>query len=108
MSDVPLSLMNCTEMPIRIKQGTYVGSVQKAEVITQLKHEHTENSNIKLPENLQPLLVKASSCLNPQETQQVKDLLLEFQDIFTVNSGKISQTTYANTHGKGAQTIHCL
>ena len=45
-----------------------------------------------LPENLQPLLEQAYDTLEIEQLKEVEQLLIEYQDIFLDNSGKVTQT----------------
>ena len=93
-NEIPLSLLNVTDSKLKVKKGTFVGNVRKADIITEVLPKQSSSPD-NFPEHLQPLLDEASTNLNPKETEKLKNLLTDFQDVFADKSGTISQTNYA-------------
>ena len=88
---VPLQFVNDTEKPVSLRAGHLVGyAVPCDAVLSEADVTHVQNveteKTFELPEHLQGLYERSAKHLCPTEGNQVKNLLGQFQDIFSKGS----------------------
>ena len=91
--DVVIQLFNDTSKTIRIKKGTVVGVAESGEEKLEpsqtsgssrvRKVETSRSPTSQLPEHLTELFQRSSTGLDANQIQEVKQLLIDFQDIFS-------------------------
>ena len=81
---VPIQLVNDTEIPISIHVGHVLGYTVECDAVLIVVPEETMVSKVdtQLPEHLVMLFQRSKRALNEKETEILKSLLVEFQDIF--------------------------
>lgn len=88
---VTISAINCRNNDVTLKKCKVIGNIQKVCQITEpLALDKTDETEI--PEHLQCLLDNVSPKVNEEQKQEIKKLLIRFQDIFLGPDGKLGRT----------------
>ena len=83
---VPVCLMNPTDSPVVIRKGTTIGMFEPVDDINENHSQHNEGRNTKeLSAQLQMLLDKSSKYLNRTQKYKLKEMLINYQDVFALN-----------------------
>ena len=93
--NVAISVINISDQNVRLQRNTTVASLQTIQSIENISSCDDIKGNLKeqvLPKHLQPLLDATSDTLTLEQSKQLKGLLVEFQDIFTDDTGQVGQT----------------
>ena len=82
---VPIQLVNDTDRNIVLRQGHVLGYAIPPDAILDDETIHIQKlgSHQQLPEHLQGLLERSMKGLSKDKANQVKDLLIQYQDIFS-------------------------
>ena len=92
---IPVRVMNLTNEPQVIHKDTVVGVYQPVlEVTPDENHIVLENpkATVEVPVHLQDLLDRSSEFLSDKQVSEVKDFLVEFQDVFAVDDNDLGRT----------------
>ena len=97
---VPVRVMNVSNQSRRVRKGMEVASVEPVECVVGAEQGNKqsgknaslseEKSNI--PMHLQDLFERSKSNLDDVQQNQLKDLLVEFQDVFSKNDSDLGRT----------------
>lgn len=78
--------MNPTDSPVFIRKGTTIGMFEPVDDINENHSQHNEGRNTKeLPAQLQMLLDKSSKYLDRTQKYKLKEMLINYQDVFALN-----------------------
>ena len=91
-NEVPVHLLNLSNLPKRIRQGTNVAICNSVDSIL------TEGAVIprptELPHHLRDLYIRSANGLTSAEADQLYDLLFEFSDVFSEGSHDLGRTDF--------------
>ncbi len=96
---VPVKLANFTDKQIQLDKGYTIAMLHPVQVdkITEFTKTSTRTSvspvSSELPEHLKPMLEGIYEGASETETEQVKQLLIEYQDCFMAPDGKLGRTS---------------
>ena len=92
---VPVTLLNLGEETKHLPRGLEVGVVEEVE--SGVIEENKSNPIVQLPGNkvkhLAELLNRMGSNLSTEQAEQVKDVIMEYSDVFTAPDGELGHTT---------------
>ena len=96
-NNVLLSLINVTKKPIHVKQHSLAGSLSSVVDTKPLKSVDDEKASLpigldQVPQHLQSLLNSASGSLIDDQMESLRQLLVEYQDVFMGPDGKLGRT----------------
>lgn len=89
---IVLSFINMGEKPVNLKSDTIVGKIYPVEKVCLATHENMFDENFEVPDHLKPLIENASENLTESERGELKNLIVEFGDIFKEPEGPLGQT----------------
>ena len=94
--DIGLSVLNLSDRSVPLQQHSPLGVLQPIQAIHSLDAtlERSE-SNIELPDHLQPLIDQASKNLDPSQTEQLTKLVSKYQSVFMGPDGNLGRTNLA-------------
>ena len=85
-ANVPVRLMNPTNNPVVIRKGTVIGMFEPVDDLMEDYRQQNEGRNSKeLPAQLQLLLDKSSKYLDKTQKYKLKEMLINYQDVFALN-----------------------
>ena len=93
--EIVISVLNLNDKSVKLKKNLTVGTIDTVQVIDkQITPDSSEKQTIfeDLPEHLHELIQKSSSDLTFENKEKLKDLLIEFQDVFVGPDGNLGQT----------------
>ena len=83
---VPVRLMNPTNNPVVIRKGTVIGMFEPVDDLMEDYRQQNEGRNSKeLPAQLQLLLDKSSKYLDKTQKYKLKEMIINYQDVFALN-----------------------
>ena len=92
---VPVTLLNLGEETKHLPRGLEVGVVEQVEF--GVVEEDKSNPIVQLPENkvkhLAEMLNRMGSNLSTEQSEQVKDDIMKYSDVFTAPDGELGHTT---------------
>ena len=92
---VPVTLLNLGEETKHLPRVLEVGVVEQVE--SGVVEENKSNPIVQLPGNkvkhLAEMLNRMGSNLSTEQAEQVKDVIMEYSDVFTVPDGELGHTT---------------
>lgn len=96
-NNVVLSLVNVTKKPIYVKQHSLVGSLKSVDSTVAFHSVDDEKTSMstgltEVPEHLQNLIKGTSDNLTNEQQESLKQLIVEYQDIFVGPDGKLGRT----------------
>jgi hypothetical protein len=98
-SCVAVSVMNLTDEPIRLREGTLMGDMQSVvDVYNDCQSKQGESTRVKggefsrLPEHLKPVVERCSD-LTEEQREKVSAVLSQYEDVFVGPDGKLGHTT---------------
>lgn len=89
---IVLSFINMGEKPVNLKSDTIVGKIYPVEKVCLATHENMFDESFEVPDHLKPLIENASENLTESERGELKNLIVEFGDIFKEPEGPLGQT----------------
>jgi hypothetical protein len=89
--EISLLLLNLTNRPVKLNKNTHIADLQPVESVHQIT-PRSPTKGPQLPEHLCTLFDKISDETNLKEKNRIKNLLLEFEDIFLEPDGKMGCT----------------
>lgn len=97
----PVSVANFTNRHIRVKSGEMIAECQPVEIVERpvsrrMKAQDFQQEN--LPQHLEEMFVRSCAHLSEEQTQEVKNLLLEYEDIFSSGDHDLGNTDIAVHH----------
>ena len=98
--NVPVRLFNSSSSTQTIRKDTLVALCEPIKMVRSLHREevvtgHTRNQTTlsEIPDNLSTLFSKTTASLNPSQTENVCNLLIEFQHMFSTGPLDLGRTT---------------
>ncbi|CAC5378792.1 unnamed protein product [Mytilus coruscus] len=89
---VAISAINCRDRDITLKRNKVVGSIQTVKAISDLVSASELNNSSELPEHLTGLIDRVSSKMTESQKQNLKKLVIKYQDIVLGPDGKLGKT----------------
>ena len=91
--EVIMSVLNLSDQSVKVNQNAFIGSLEKVDSVYYSENKDSNKPEIlDLPEHLEPLIQNASSELTCEEKQRLRQLIIQYQDIFMQPDGKLGQT----------------
>ena len=93
--ELPLRLLNLTDYPRKVKQGTEIAVCQMVQNVMDQQHPNAFSCatiTTTLPSHLQDLYERSVACLMPDHKKQVYDLLCEYSDLFSQGVHDLGRT----------------
>ncbi|XP_069106466.1 uncharacterized protein [Argopecten irradians] len=92
---ITLSVLNLSSQPVKLLENTQVATVEVVEKVYRTDDEIVDSN---LPGHLEPLLEGVSDKLEDKEKAQIKQLLVDYQDIFMGPDGQLGRTHLGEHH----------
>lgn len=90
--NVPLRVMNVQREPCKLDKGTILAEWEPLQIIPSSAQSSEGDSKTVLPEYLLDLYQRSSVSLNDDQAQQLKNLLINYQDVFAKPGGPLGRT----------------
>ena len=92
--DIPLTIMNPQDQPITLQRGKTVGLLHPVTLVQDVSGgvDKEVNKEKNLPDHLSPILDDTKGVLNTEQQEMLKDLLLEYEDVFAAPGGQLGKT----------------
>ncbi|XP_021351590.1 uncharacterized protein LOC110449211 [Mizuhopecten yessoensis] len=89
---ITLSVLNLSSRPVKLQENTHIATVESVEHVYQVDEAEIESNE------LEPLSEGLSVQLRENEKTEVRQLLVEYQDIFAGPDGKLGRTDLGEHH----------
>jgi hypothetical protein len=91
--EISLLLLNLTNRPVKLNENMHIADLKPVETVHQITpRSPTQSKGTQLPEHLCTLFDRITYETNLKEKNQIKNLLLEFEDIFLELDGNLGCT----------------
>ena len=88
-----LSVLNVTDKPVRLNKGTLIATVHEVDM-ESITEDGTNVPVSSFPSHLESVLQSSSEHLTESQAIQVKDLLIQYQDVFISPNGKLGRNDW--------------
>lgn len=92
---VQVSALNSSSAVVTLSKNSIVGCKQPIKAATKVNVGINDKHEQALPEHLIPIIDKISPKVTESQKQSIKELLIDFQDIFVGPDGKLGRTNLA-------------